>query len=160
MSIFGVTKEADDDDIKESVKEKSYITVYAEEARKLNPGTYEWGFGDGTYGCKNSGYTFLTGGKIVQMGLASENSDKGNDSRITVQIVKNGTPIHGYTITKNPNQYSAYTIFRRPFVMEAGEVLNFITVEASLVKEGSKPIESRLKIAASVLSVLIELGNI
>ena len=158
MSIFGVTSKHDD-----LRKQTAYITVWAEEANKLNRLAYEWGFGDGTSGCKNSGYTMLAKGKILRMGLASENTDMKNNSNITVQIVKNGEPVSGYTIYKQPGKYSAFRIFDKPLVMEAGSVLNFKTLEGKISRgeiPTSYPEDKNVKTAATVVSVLIELTNL
>ena len=125
--------------------------------------TYEWGFGDGTSGCKNSGYTMLAKGKILRMGLASENTDTKNNSSIIVQIVKNGVAVPGYTIYKQPGKYSAFTKFDKPLVIEAGYVLNFKTIECKISRgeiPTSYPEDKNVKTAATVVSVLIELTDL
>ena len=122
---------------------KPIITVWAEEKGTLEPGKYEWSFGNGL---KNShtGYTVLAKGRVIRAGLSV--AHKYSTAGVSIIINEQDS---GYLITKPENQYAGVNVFDVPLEVEVGDILNFITVASSSSEGGN--------IGSGIVTVLIEL---
>jgi hypothetical protein len=100
-------------------KYKPVITGWAEESSTLEPGKYEWSFGNGL---KNShtGYTVLAKGRVIRAGL----SVARRDSTVGVSLTINKQD-SGYLITKPENQYAGVNVFDVTLELQKGDILNF-----------------------------------
>lgn len=131
MSIFGPSVPA---------PKPVVITVWAEESGFLTKGRFEWSFGNGATD-KNSGYTMMKSGNITMMSLTAPQVSSGSAA---VNISVNGVDTsYGVSIPKGDQ--SVFKHFYRPYYVEAGSVINFISAASS--KETT----------ASVVALLIEL---
>ena len=123
---------------------KPVITVWATERGRLNAGTMEWSFGHGS-STRHTGYTMLTNGRVLCMGIASNHSG-GNQENVTVKLTVNGDPIDECTVTQTAGNSSGVTTFHNDLQeVRQADILNFITVTEN---------ENAL---ASVVTLLIEL---
>ena len=70
---------------------KPLITAWAEENASIGSGAYVWSFGNGADGADhaNCGYTTMTSGSVISMGL-SATTPNGAAGGATVNIVING----------------------------------------------------------------------
>jgi hypothetical protein len=121
---------------------KPVITVWAEENGTLEPGKYEWSFGNGL---KNShtGYTVLAKGRVIRAGLSVK--DRDGTAAVTITVNKEDS---GYLVIKQDGRYSGVEIFDIPLEVDVGDILNFKTLASS---------GNRGNIESGIVSVLIEL---
>lgn len=105
---------------------KPLITVWAEESAPIGNGAYEWSFGNGADGAAhaNCGYTMMTSGRVLRMGLAASTSN-GAPGAATVNIVINGVENTAYSVRKPSRQYSGTTMFGTPLELAEGDRVNF-----------------------------------
>jgi len=105
---------------------KSLITVWAEESSPICNDAYEWSFGNGADGAAhaNCGYTMMTSGRVLRMGLAASTSN-GAPGGATVNIVINGVENTAYSVRKPSRQYSGTTTFDTPLELTQGDRINF-----------------------------------
>ena len=101
---------------------KHLITMWAEARRSLEAGKFEWSFGDSNRNSGNIGYTMLSSGKILRMGLSV--GGEGQDDA-GVQLVVNGETFGSYQVYKGHGQRSAVEVFNTPFPVNQGDVINF-----------------------------------
>ena len=128
-------------------KEKSVITVWAEEVGGTQPGQWEWSMGDkGSQGAhRHSGYCMPARGNIIRMSLSSVARGGAAGNAMGVGISVNGRKNTSYVVNKEASKKSAYTIFTTPLVVEAGSVINVFSLTPSSDAKNS------------VVAVLIEL---
>ena len=125
---------------------KPIITLWAEEKDSIDNNEYEWSFGNGSAGAthRNCGYTMMTSGRVIRMGLvASSSSTVPND--ITVNIVVNGVEKTAYGITKAGSMPSGFTVFEIPMELNRGDVVNF------------RSATTNSSVSNAIVSLLIEL---
>ena len=127
----------------ELTSRKPLITVWAEENAVLNEGEYEWSFGNGAHGSDHSlvGYTMMAAGRIIRMGLSTNNPR----SPVVVNIVVNGSEKTAYSVTKPAGQYSGTQVFTTPLELARGNRINF------------RSATSLQSVSSANVSILIEL---
>ena len=105
---------------------KPLITVWAEESSPIGTGAYEWSFGNGAGGAAhaNCGYTMMTSGRVLRMGLAASTSN-GAPGSATVNIVINGVENAAYNVRKPSRRYSGTTTFGTPLELTQADRINF-----------------------------------
>ena len=122
---------------------KSVITIWAEERGALGKDTFEWAFGNGG-GNKDVGYTMITDGRILGIGLSTVGRSGNAPGRVWVVINVNGREEYGYGVLLVATK-AIHTKFVKPLEVRAGSVINFISKVAN-----PNTVES-------VVSLLIEL---
>ena len=108
----------------------------------LTTGKCEWSFGNGADGDnhRQSGYTMMTCGRILRIGITAFPATE----TVTVSSTVNGVETR-YFVRKPAGSYSEVKVFDTPLELTQGDRLNFITNQtASVVK-------------CAVVNVLIEL---
>ena len=125
---------------------KPLITVWAEEKGALNNNHYEWSFGNGGDGDIHgaTGYTMMTRGRILRMGL-SASSNGSAQGTATVNVVVNGTENTAYGVTKQSGHFSGTTNFATPLELAQGNRINFRSATATVA------------ITSAIVCLLIEL---
>ena len=125
---------------------KPLITVWAEEKGALNNNHYEWSFGNGGDGDIHgaTGYTMMTRGRILRMGL-SASSNGSAQGTATVNVVVNGTENTAYGVTKQSGHFSGTTTFTTPLEVAQGNRINFRSATATVA------------ITSAIVCLLIEL---
>jgi len=142
MNIYGPDHSCGD------LSRKPIIAVWAEERGSLRTGRYEWSFGNGAFGNSHAhcGYTMMSSGRILRMGLAAV--DARNDGNllgsVTVNIVVNGNENISYGVTKPSDQFSGTVTFSIPLELAPLDRINFRSRTTN-------------KTASAVVSLLIEL---
>jgi hypothetical protein len=117
------------------VLSKHLITVWAEESGKLEPGKYEWSFGNGLAN-SHIGYMVLARGRVIRAGLSVGSGTAGVS--LTINEVDSG-----YLITT-----AGVNVFDVSLELQKGDILNFKTV-ASSGNDGN--------VSNGIVTVLIEL---
>ena len=96
---------------------KHLITIWAEARRSLEAGKFEWSFGDSNRHSGNIGYTMLSPGKILRMGLSLGG---GGQDDAGVQLVVNGETFGLYQVYKGHGQRSAVEVLTPRFLLTRG----------------------------------------
>lgn len=122
------------------------ITVWAERKGHLGKNVYQFSFGSGSRGDDHRycGYTMMTHGYILCMGVTSVDSAGGPSDATHVKLVIDGRDTL-YGIEKHPGQRSAKTVLPRPLEVSAGSTVNFISKKTNATA------------TSTVVSALIEL---
>lgn len=110
---------------------KPVITIWGEAKGKLQQNNFDFSFGDSSF-TRFTGYTMLTSGRILKMGLSG-----GVDNEpVSVFVCVNGQnkgKITKEIITKEnamTNRFhSAVTAFNPPIELQEGEVVSFKTAD-------------------------------
>jgi hypothetical protein len=113
MSIFGypsIIKSA-----------KPVITIWAEEKGILVKDDYGFGFGNGG-NSRRSGYTMLTDGRVIKMGLTCTRGEGNAKVGLTV----NGEEQFRYSVLLQSDTSKVVT-FPNPLELKAGSVINFVS---------------------------------
>ncbi len=115
----GATKNYVDNEISRILLNKKHIiTVWAEENGPMNDDNFEWSFGNGSSSVSGDhtrvGYTMMTNGRILRMGLSAANDTLAASSQVKVNITVNGDENTNYGITKTADVYSGSTTFEAP----------------------------------------------
>ena len=121
-----------------------FITVWAETRGYLNDDTYQWSFGGCDRNSAGSGYTMLSAGRIIRIGLTGGSSTYDISVNVTLDDRDNGAD---YGVTKPAAQKAVTKQFTRPLRVRMGQVINFIT-------QTSQP---RVPGNGAVVSLLIQL---
>jgi len=80
---------------------KQIITIWAEHNGVIENQKFEWSFGSGAEGSthRHSGYTMMTPGRILRMGLGATAGNTAIPFEATVNVVVNGREKEGYSVT-------------------------------------------------------------
>lgn len=103
---------------------KQYITIWAEENGSISSGNLEWSFGNGTESQSKYGYCIPVSGKIIYATLTAT-AGGSTTSDIFLTLIINGVENTYYIIRKPANKLSYVTLFKKPFNLNAGDVINF-----------------------------------
>ena len=124
---------------------KPLITVWAEQKENLTAGAHECSFGNGADGTQHgqNGYTMLTSGRLLRMGICSS-SDRQNGNA-SVWLTVNGVEKQHFLVEKENNSYPSVKVFDTPLELLKGDRINFRTKH------------SNRDINCAVVNVLIEL---
>lgn len=106
---------------------KQCVTIWAERSGPFDT-PYQFSFGGSSTGRdqRYCGYTMMTSGRVMRMGLAAT-TNLGLAGVITVTLVVNGERNGQFHITKNREQFAAYTVFEPPLEISTGDRINFMS---------------------------------
>lgn len=133
---------------------KPVITIWAEHSGRMDKFEYKFSFGDGSQGVDHRycGYTMMSAGRILRMGLCATNANGFAAGKTTVTVMVDGEANRDYKVSKTEDSRSAFTVFdgssedkTTPLEVSPGSVINFMSTRADP------------KATATVVSLLIEL---
>lgn len=128
---------------------KPYISIWAERNGPFT-GPYQFSFGGASTGRDHRycGYTMMTSGRILRLGLSATTNLGVAAGEITVTLVHNDEPNRQFRITKGDQQFAVYTVFDSPLELNPGDRINFMS---------SREDQADPKATAVIVSALIQL---
>ena len=134
----------------DTINRKSIITIWAVKKKSLTPSRFEWSFGhtlvEDCHG--HQGYTMIKNGRLLGLGLSTNNDQSDNlrfqrsiavenpgpdycsafgGEEMKVNMIVNGTENTVYSITKPVSHWSNTICFSIPFTLNAGDWINFVS---------------------------------
>lgn len=103
---------------------KPLITVWVEQYGSLVDGQYNFSFGNGSESAPNIGYTMMSSGRLIRMGL-SASSGGATPGLAIVNIVISGVENTAYSVSKPNVLYSGTNTFGTPLELVEGNIINF-----------------------------------
>ena len=108
---------------------KQIISIHAESKGNLLKGEY-FSYGNGSR--ENTGYVMTRRGQIIALGLSSVRQK----DVISVAVAINGIVMHDYKVTLHTTPRK-HDNFERPLIVEAGSMINFVSLEENITSEST-----------------------
>jgi len=129
---------------------KPVITIWAERYGPIDSLEFEWSFGSSAAaegrGHRKFGYTMMTDGRVLRMGMSAHVDGRPVDASARVTIAVNGRGRGlGYSVLIPPNSYHGTTEFDQPLELRSGMRINF------------QSFSNNPAVTSAVVSLLIEL---